>query len=91
MISLLMLGSVINYLNRSTLAVAAQTLLNDLYVTDQQYSEILTPSRARSPAAVLRLLVEDAIGLNWRFFLSWCGPASAGHTDALTNGRCLPG
>jgi len=34
MISLLMLGSIINYLTRSTLGVAAQTLMSDLHITD---------------------------------------------------------
>jgi ACS family hexuronate transporter-like MFS transporter len=38
MIGLIMLGSVINYLTRSTLAVAAPTVLQDLHITTQQYS-----------------------------------------------------
>ncbi|MEP6917719.1 MAG: MFS transporter, partial [Acidobacteriota bacterium] len=37
-ISLIMLGSVINYLTRSTLAVAAPTVLKDLDITTRQYS-----------------------------------------------------
>src|ERR1022692_3121245 len=41
MIGLIMLGSVINYLTRSTLAVAAPTVLKDLHITAQQYSWIV--------------------------------------------------
>ena len=41
MISLMMLGAIINYLTRSTLAVAAPTVLKDLAITTQQYSWIL--------------------------------------------------
>ncbi|HKB91078.1 MAG TPA: MFS transporter, partial [Opitutaceae bacterium] len=41
MIGLLMLSSIINYLTRSSLAVAAPTILKDLDITTQQYSWIL--------------------------------------------------
>ena len=41
MIGLLMLGAIINYLTRSTLAVAAPTVLKDLAISTQQYSWIL--------------------------------------------------
>lgn len=41
MMGLLMLGSILNFLTRSTLAVAAPTLLSDLHITEQQYSWIL--------------------------------------------------
>ena len=56
MISLIMLGSIINYLTRSTLAVAAPTLLKDLHIGEKEYSWILArfPGRhhgcSRSPA-----------------------------------------
>ena len=40
-IGLLMLGSIINYLTRSTLAVAAPTLMKDLGISEQQYSWII--------------------------------------------------
>ena len=39
---LLMAGSTINYLTRSTLAVAAPNVLKDLGITTQQYSWILS-------------------------------------------------
>jgi ACS family hexuronate transporter-like MFS transporter len=41
MIGLIMLGSVLNYLTRSTLAVAAPTLLGELRITAQEYSWIV--------------------------------------------------
>ena len=40
MISLIMLGAIVNYLTRSTLSVAAPTLLKDLRIGPQQYSWI---------------------------------------------------
>jgi len=40
MISLIMLGAIVNYLTRSTLSVAAPTLLKDLHIGPQQYSWI---------------------------------------------------
>lgn len=36
MIGLVMLGSIINYLTRSTLGVAAPVLLQDLHITAEQ-------------------------------------------------------
>src|SRR5258708_1404646 len=40
MISLIMLGAVVNYLTRATLSVAAPTLIRDLHIGPQQYSWI---------------------------------------------------
>jgi ACS family hexuronate transporter-like MFS transporter len=37
MIGLILLGSIIHYLMRSTLSVAAPTLLQDLHIDRQQY------------------------------------------------------
>ena len=42
MMVLIMLGAMINYLTRSTLGVAAPTILRDLQISEQQYSWILT-------------------------------------------------
>ena len=42
MMGLVMAGSIVNYLTRSTLAVAAPTVLKDLDLTTQQYSWILS-------------------------------------------------
>ncbi|HYW71212.1 MAG TPA: MFS transporter, partial [Pyrinomonadaceae bacterium] len=41
MMSILMLGSILNFLTRSTLAVAAPTLLQELHITERQYSWII--------------------------------------------------
>jgi MFS transporter, ACS family, hexuronate transporter len=41
MITLVMLGSIVNYLTRSTLAVAAPTILSNLHITEKQYSWIV--------------------------------------------------
>ena len=67
MISLLMLGSVINYLTRSTLAVAAPTLLKDLHVTEQQYSWILNTFQGTIMLQPLCGYLMDAIGLKLAF------------------------
>jgi ACS family hexuronate transporter-like MFS transporter len=56
MMGLLMVGSIINYLTRSTLAVAAPTVLKDLDISTQQYSWIPQRLPVRDhAAAVLRL------------------------------------
>ena len=55
MIGLLTLGTVMNYLARSSLAVAAPTVMKDLHITTQQYGWItgaflvLYPIGAPSP------------------------------------------
>lgn len=67
MISLLMLGSVINYLTRSTLAVAAPTLLKDLHVTEQQYSWILNTFQGAIMLQPLCGYLMDVIGLKLAF------------------------
>ena len=41
MIGLVMLGGIINYLTRSTLAVAAPTMLGDLHISEHEYSWIV--------------------------------------------------
>ncbi len=41
MIGLIMLGSVINYLTRSTLSVAAPTILHELHISEKEYSWIV--------------------------------------------------
>ena len=49
MIGLVMLGAILNYLTRSTLAVAAPTLLTELHITEQRVLvDHRPPSRARS-------------------------------------------
>ena len=51
MISLIMLGSIINYLTRSTLSVAAPTLLEELHISAKEYSSALSRS---DPALLTR-------------------------------------
>jgi len=74
MIGLLMLGSILNYLTRSTLAVAAPTLLADLHITTTQYSWIVGTFQGAimlQPAAGYAL---DVVGLKLGmtiFVLAW--------------------
>ena len=45
MIGLIMFGSIINYLTRSTLSVAAPALMQDLHISTRQYSWMFIASR----------------------------------------------
>ncbi|MDE2134698.1 MAG: MFS transporter [Alphaproteobacteria bacterium] len=73
-IGLVMLGGVVNYLTRSTLSVAAPTILTDLHITTQQYSWITGAFQGAimlQPAAGYAL---DVIGLKYGaalFALAW--------------------
>jgi MFS transporter, ACS family, aldohexuronate transporter len=67
MMSLLMLGSVINYLTRATLAVAAPTVLKDLDITTQQYSWILSAFQFAIMLQPLCGYVMDSVGLKLGF------------------------
>lgn len=67
MMGLLMLGSVINYLTRSTLGVAAPTVLNDLDITPQQYSWILAAFQGAIMLQPLAGYVLDVLGLRIGF------------------------
>jgi ACS family hexuronate transporter-like MFS transporter len=67
MISLLMLGSIVNYLTRSTLAVAAPTLQDTLHITEQEYSWILNTFQSALLFQPLCGYVMDAIGLKLAF------------------------
>ena len=66
MIGLIMLGSIINYLTRSTLAVAAPTLLADLHITTQQYSWILGAFQGAIMLQPICGYVLDVLGLKSR-------------------------
>ena len=63
MIGLIMLGSIINYLTRSTLSVAAPTLLKDLNIGAQQYSWIIGTFQVAIMLQPLCGYVLDVIGL----------------------------
>jgi ACS family hexuronate transporter-like MFS transporter len=67
MISLLMLGSIINYLTRSTLAVAAPTVLADLNITTQQYSWVLAAFQGAIMLQPIAGYVLDVLGLKLGF------------------------
>src|ERR1039457_1797829 len=70
MIGLIMLGSVINYLTRSTLAVAAPTVLKDLHITAQQYSWIVGAFQgailAQPVCGYVQHVAADRVGLPGR-------------------------
>ena len=63
MIGLIMLGSIANYLTRSTLAVAAPTVLRDLHITERQYSWILGAFQGAIMTQPVCGYVLDVLGL----------------------------
>ena len=63
MIGLLMLGSIVNYLTRSTLGVAAQTLMRDLHITTLQYSWIVATFQVTIMLQPIAGYVLDVLGL----------------------------
>ena len=67
MIGLIMLGAVINYLTRSTLAVAAPTLLKDMHITTQEYSWITGAFQGTIMLQPLCGYVLDVVGLKFGF------------------------
>ena len=67
MMGLLMLGSIINYLTRATLAVAAPSVLKDLDITTQQYSWILSAFQFAIMLQPLCGYVMDSVGLKLGF------------------------
>jgi len=69
MMGLLMAGSIINYLTRSTLAVAAPNVLTDLGITTQQYSWILSGFQLTIMLQPICGYVMDTIGLRLGFAL----------------------
>jgi ACS family hexuronate transporter-like MFS transporter len=69
MIGLIMLGAVLNYLTRSTLSVAAPTLLTDLHITTQEYSYITAAFQGAIMLQPLCGYILDVIGLKFGFAL----------------------
>ena len=67
MMGILMLGSIINYLARSTLAVAAPTLLKELDITTQQYSWIVGTFQGAIMLQPICGYVMDVVGLKLGF------------------------
>lgn len=64
---LLMLGSIINYLTRSTLAVAAPTILADLHISKEQYSWVLGAFQGTIMLQPICGYVLDVLGLKIGF------------------------
>jgi MFS transporter, ACS family, hexuronate transporter len=74
MIGLVMLGSIVNYLTRSTLAVAAPAVLQDLHITEKQYSWIVGAFQGTIMAQPLSGYMLDVLGLKTGlaiFVLAW--------------------
>src|SRR5580704_18111940 len=69
MMVLIMLGSIINYLTRSTLSVAAPTMLHDLQITTKQYSWIVSAFQGTIMLQPLCGYVLDVLGLKTGFAL----------------------
>ena len=67
MIGLIMLGAVVNYLTRSSLAVAAPTLLAELEITAREYSYITAAFQGAIMLQPLCGYVLDVIGLKYGF------------------------
>src|SRR5213083_758551 len=67
MIGLIMLGSVINYLTRSTLSVAAPTLLGELHISAREYSWIVGAFQGAIMAQPICGYVLDVLGLKTGF------------------------
>lgn len=67
MIGLIMLGSIINYLTRSSLAVAAPVLQQDLHITNQQYSWIVGAFQGAIMTQPVCGYVLDVLGLKIGF------------------------
>jgi ACS family hexuronate transporter-like MFS transporter len=85
MIGLIMLGSIVNYLTRSTLAVAAPTLLRDLHITERQYSWILGAFQAAIMSQPVSGYLLDVLGLKTGlaiFVIAWAATSMA---HALAN------
>src|SRR6185436_16326737 len=69
MISLIMLGSVINYLTRSTLSVAAPTMLQELHIGEREYSWIVGAFQGAIMTQPIAGYVLDVLGLRFGFAL----------------------
>ena len=67
MIGLLMAGSIVNYLTRSTLSVAAPTVLKDLGISTYQYSWIVAAFQFAIMLQPLAGYVLDVLGLRLGF------------------------
>ena len=69
MMGLLMVGSTVNYLTRSTLSVASATILKDLHIGEQQYSWIVSAFQFAIMLQPICGYVMDTLGLKFGFAL----------------------
>jgi MFS transporter, ACS family, hexuronate transporter len=67
MMSLIMLGSVINYLTRSSMAVAAPTVLANLHIREREYSWVVGAFQGAIMAQPVCGYVLDVLGLRIGF------------------------
>jgi ACS family hexuronate transporter-like MFS transporter len=67
MMGLLMVGSTVNYLTRSTLSVASANILKDLHIGEQQYSWIVSGFQGAIMLQPICGFVMDTIGLKIGF------------------------
>ena len=67
MMGLLMAGSTVNYLTRSTLSVASANILKDLHIAEQQYSWILSGFQSAIMLQPICGYVMDTVGLKLGF------------------------
>ena len=65
MMGLIMLGSILNYLTRNTLSVAAPTVLQDLHIDEHQYSYVVAAFQIAIMFQPLCGYVLDVLGLRF--------------------------
>ncbi len=85
MIGLIMLSSIANYLTRSTLAVAAPTVLADLHITEKQYSWILGAFQGAIMTQPVCGYVLDVLGLKIGLAIFVAGWALVNMAHGLAN------
>jgi MFS transporter, ACS family, hexuronate transporter len=91
MITLIMLGAIVNYLTRATLSVAAPTLIKDLHIGPQEYSWINAAFQGAIMLQPFCGYALDVLGLKTGyaiFAVAWSFINMAHASPAV--GRCSP-
>jgi ACS family hexuronate transporter-like MFS transporter len=86
MIGLIMLGSIVNYLARGTLGVAAPTMLKDLQISAEQYSWILSTFQIAIMFQPVCGYILDAIGLKRGYAIFGIAWSVVSMAHGLANG-----
>src|SRR5690242_10748597 len=87
LVSLLTMGTVLNYLARSTLSVAAPTLMHEFSMSTEEYSwVVLAFQGAYTVMQTVAGAVLDALGTRVGFFLFAAGWAIANALHAFAGG-----